>query len=426
MTQGAPGHVAVPAITPYVYLASAAMSILGNAVASIVWPWMVLERSGNPAAAGIVATAIAVPSLIFAFVGGHLVDTVGRKPMSVVSDVVSALSIVLLIMVDHVADLSLGWFIALGIFGAVGDVPGMSARSALVGDVVTEKMTLDRLSGVNQTIASFGFLVGPALAGVLLSTLNMTDVLWITAICSFAAAGLTTLLPVGTSAAAEEGETLCGSLGSWKRILAVPAIRLIAVVSLASTVCVAPLLAVLLPAHFQSIDRPGLLGITMSAYAVGEIVGGAYVAWRGTQRRRAMWAVAAGLEIVGMLFFTVIQLNWTAMVGMVIAGIGGGLFAPMIMVIVTEGVANDVRGRAFSLFNALGMFAAPIGLVIVTGLLHWLNIYHVCIVLSLVFLGVGSWSIARGWAVLPRYANANNEGRTVHADGVDCGDHERQ
>ena len=112
MTRGNPAGTTVPAATPYIYLASAATSILGNAVASIVWPWMVLDRTGDPAAAGLVATAITIPSLLFAFIGGHLVDTMGRKPMSIISDVVSALSIVLLIVVDHLLGLTLGWFIA--------------------------------------------------------------------------------------------------------------------------------------------------------------------------------------------------------------------------------------------------------------------------------------------------------------------------
>ena len=59
----------VAGATPYIYLASAATSILGNAVASIVWPWMVLEKTGNPAAAGIVATCITVPSTLSAAAG---------------------------------------------------------------------------------------------------------------------------------------------------------------------------------------------------------------------------------------------------------------------------------------------------------------------------------------------------------------------
>ncbi|MDN6132091.1 MAG: MFS transporter, partial [Corynebacterium casei] len=73
----------------WVYLSSAGMSALGYSVAGIVWPWIVLERTGDPAAAGLVAAAVAVPSVLFAFLGGYLIDTVGRKPMSVISDIIS-------------------------------------------------------------------------------------------------------------------------------------------------------------------------------------------------------------------------------------------------------------------------------------------------------------------------------------------------
>ena len=62
----------------WLYLTSAGLSLLGNGVATVVWPWLVLERTGNPAAAGLVATAIAIPSLLFAILGGQLSDTVGR------------------------------------------------------------------------------------------------------------------------------------------------------------------------------------------------------------------------------------------------------------------------------------------------------------------------------------------------------------
>ncbi|WP_224758599.1 hypothetical protein [Corynebacterium stationis] len=64
------------------------MSALGNSIAGIVRPWIVLERTGDPAAAGLVAAAVAVPSVIFASLGGYLIDTVGRKPMSVISDII--------------------------------------------------------------------------------------------------------------------------------------------------------------------------------------------------------------------------------------------------------------------------------------------------------------------------------------------------
>ena len=117
------------------YLSSAATSALGNAVATIVWPWLVLERTGDPAAAGFVAMAIAVPSVLFAIIGGQLIDTFGRKPLSVISDIISAASIIAVIAVDQTIGLNLTWFIIIGIAGAIGDIPGTAAREALIGDV---------------------------------------------------------------------------------------------------------------------------------------------------------------------------------------------------------------------------------------------------------------------------------------------------
>lgn len=121
------------------------MSALGNSIAGIVWPWIVLERTGDPAAAGLVAAAVAVPSVIFASLGGYLIDTVGRKPMSVISDIISGAS-----------------------------------------------------------VAGVAFLVGPAVAGVLSAALNSSLVRIITAACSFLAALLTTFLRLAKCELTEE------------------------------------------------------------------------------------------------------------------------------------------------------------------------------------------------------------------------------
>ena len=58
----------------WLYLSATGLSILGNAIITVVLPWLVLERTGDPVAAGVVATAIAVPSVLFALVGGHLIE----------------------------------------------------------------------------------------------------------------------------------------------------------------------------------------------------------------------------------------------------------------------------------------------------------------------------------------------------------------
>lgn len=433
----------------WIYLASAATSMLGNAVATIVWPWLVLDRTGDPAAAGLVAAAIAFPSLLFAFLGGHLIDTFGRKPMSIISDLISAASVVGVIIVDARLGLTMAWFVALGIIGAVGDIPGMAARSALVGDVSrVSGMTVDRIAGLNQSIGGLSWLLGPALAGFMMATIPIQLVLWITAGCSFAAALLTAMLrlhpgasdptpladdgsrgsppeggdPAGSvpgssvpgsggdpgAEAAAGGETIdIGALRAWGRVVRPPAIRLLVIITFASAALVSPYLAVLLPAHFQSIDAPAMLGLSMSTYAVGMVLAGLAVAKIGAQNRRAMWTTAIALDLIGFSMLGALGVSWLVIAGMFVAGVGGGFLGPLSMVLVTEDIPEKLRGRAFSVFTAVNQFAAPIGLVAVTALLTQADIYLVAAILAVIWAFISVWAIARGFRIFPPHAPAS-------------------
>ena len=56
------------------YFAADATSLLGNAAIGLTLPWLVLLRTGDASAAGIVAAATAAPALLAAVWGGSLVD----------------------------------------------------------------------------------------------------------------------------------------------------------------------------------------------------------------------------------------------------------------------------------------------------------------------------------------------------------------
>lgn len=382
----------------WIYLASAATSMLGNAVATIVWPWLVLERTGNPAAAGVVAAAIAVPSLAVAFLGGHLIDTLGRKLMSIISDIISGASVIGVILVDTTLGLTLAWFIALGIIGAVGDIPGMAARSALVGDVArTSGRSLDFIAGLNQSIGGMAWLLGPALAGFLMAALPIQSVLWITAGCSLLAAALTTLLRL--LPAVEEADLDIpdlGALRSWAEVIRPAPVRLLAAVTFISAALVSPYLSILMPAHFQATDAPIMLGLSMSAYAVGMMVSGGLVAAIGTTRRRLIWVGAMVLYLAGFSLMGALGFSWLVLIGMAVAGLGGGLMGPLQMVIVTEETPERLRGRAFSVFMAIGQFSAPIGLVAATFLLTQASIYVTAVALAVTWALISVWAIWRG------------------------------
>ena len=349
----------------WLYLGSGLSSALGNAISNVVWPWLVLHRTGDPAAAGLVATCILLPSIIVAIMGGDVIDRYGRKRISVISDIISAVSVVWLIAVDTTMGATLPWFIAIGIFGAVGDVPGMAARTALVGDISERSgKSLDWLAGANQSIMGVCYLVGPALAGVLLGQLPITWILWLD-------------------------------------VVKHPMLRPVIIAEIVIAMAVFPYLMVILPAHFTHTNSPATMGFALSSYAVGMIAGSILIAAVGERlRRNLLWLVAIGATAMGFLGVSCLIVTTIVVVGMFAAGCGNGLLRPIGTVVVTENVPETIRGRVFSLFSALDSFAGPIGLMATTAALQATDIYHVAVGCSLCAAVMFLWLGVMGYRTL--------------------------
>ncbi|MFT4296744.1 MAG: MFS transporter [Micropruina sp.] len=373
------------------YLTATATSLFGNSAISIVLPWLVLERTGDPAMAGTVAAASALPGAIAAFAGGHLIDKIGRRRMSVLSDIGSALAVAALAVVDATLGLDVTWFIVLGVLGALFDVPGMTARETLLANVSqTSGVALDKVASLRGMLFGLSFLAGPALAGWLLALLPAITVVWLTAACSALAALAIAVMPLLPSDAApgEDNSPLAG----FTHIRRSPPLLIMLVVSLGSMVLVAPLLSVVLPAHFVALAAPGLLGLTLSAYAVGTMAGSGIYGWAFAGRRWAAWVAANLLYVVSAVLIATLDGFWLIAAGMVAAGLGSGLLQPISTVVLTEHVPDALRGRVFGAYSALAMVASPLGL----GLM--------AMVLAGADLRFGAWMLAAGWVAVGVYA----------------------
>ena len=151
------------------YLLSCACSLLGNSVAGVILPLVMLATTGDALAAGTLALICAVPQFVIGLIGGALTDRFNRRNVSIVSDILSAASVALLPVVDMVWGLSFGWFVALGLLGAIGDIPGMTARDSLVPAVCErDGRSLQKFMGLAQSLDSLVVIVGPALAAFLM------------------------------------------------------------------------------------------------------------------------------------------------------------------------------------------------------------------------------------------------------------------
>ena len=65
---------------------------VANGVVMITVPWLVLERTGSPAQAGLLAALVSLPGIFVSPVIGGLIDRVGRRAVSALSDICSLLN----------------------------------------------------------------------------------------------------------------------------------------------------------------------------------------------------------------------------------------------------------------------------------------------------------------------------------------------
>ena len=400
-----------------IYLLSFALSMLGNSIASIALPLLVLQITGSVLSTGILAGATAIPAFLAGILGGVVIDRINRRTSSVVSDLLSAASLAALPLIDLATGLNLGWFILLGIIGSICDVPGLTAREALLPAVIgSSGLTAEKMIGIRETIGALIIVIGPAIAGGLIVAFEGSTVLWITAATSFAAAMLTLLMP--RSVGALEPVTVArGPLaqlaeGWWVLFRSNRLLLGVTLLNLVMVTVVVAFQGLILPAHFTLLGEPQLLGFVLTSIGAGTLLGGGIYAMLGARGPRRAWFVVGMLgTLIGIGLIAALPSIWVIFVGGFVLGLSLGLFGSLLGVLMLESIPDAVRGRVMGTQNSLIMLAAPLGVVGAAIVIHVSELAVAGIVMGVV------WATAIAAALLsPALRNLEPNGEGVPVD----------
>lgn len=386
--------LAVPA-----YLASYFLSILGNSIAAIALPLIVLSTTGSVLGTGSVSAATAIPAIFAGLFMGVAMDRFNRRNCSVVTDLISTLSVAALPVIDQITGLSLFWFILFGIVGSLGDLPGLAARTALLPAVLRHSgASTERMAGFSQVLAALAILVGPALAGTLMAILPGSTVLWITAGTSLLAALLTLLIPKAVGEIVLEpppADTPTPAYGwrvvseGWSVLLSSPFLMTITAISTLSIMALGALQGLILPVYFTGINQPSTLGFVLSAIGAGSLTGGAIYGMMGARGGRRFWLVA-GLIGTTIGFVATATLASVAVIlsGAVMLGLASSLFSGLFGVLAIERIPEHARGRIAGIQNALITAAVPLG-IMATAILIEVSSLSIAVAIA-----AGIWAVA--------------------------------
>ena len=353
----------------YAMLAAGVVSLIGNALTAVALPWFVLQTTGSPAQAGLVGFAQSLPHLAAGLMGGILVDRLGYTRIAIVSDLVSGATVAFIPLLYYTVGLNFWVLLVLVFLGAMLDVPGLTARRAMLPELATQAdMPLSRANAWFESAQSIAWLVGPPIAGILIAAIGAAGVIVIDAI-TFAVsillmvAFIPRLAPVARQATGKLREELLAGL----RFIRHDPVLLWMAIGLAISNCLsAPLTSVILPVYVtETSNRASDLGLLLSAGSVGILTGALlYGAIGHRVSRRTIWLVGYAMSPLVYWMLTAMVPFWALIVVSAVSYIAMGPINPLMVTVRHERAPHELRGRVFASYSAIAMSAGPIGMLV--------------------------------------------------------------
>lgn len=375
-----------------------AVSGISNGVVMITVPWIVLELTGSAAKAGLLAALSSLPGIFVSPVVGGLIDRFGRRAISMFSDVMSMISVLMFLVINAVGDLTYSWILIIAVLGACFDPAGYTARKALIPNAATASgIEIDSANGRHEGIFAIGWMVGPAIGSACIKWSGPMLAFAVTAVMFAAATIAVSLMHVDdehgkTVAHHEDGhESFFASLREGFHALTrdKPLLAL-AIGFMFLSGLYMPIDTVIFPTYFESINNATGLGALFASLAAGMVIGSfAYGRLAARFSASALLRIVMIVSTASLMPMAILPPTWLFVVLGFFAGLSWGPFNPLWNSIVQKRVQPELQGRVYGLQMSLLYAAPPLGQLIVGASVDHFGLQSTFVVVMAVFGLVG-------------------------------------
>jgi MFS family permease len=342
------------------YISGQGTSVIGNWVQKVAQAWLVLELTGSGTLLGVTVGLQQLPTLLLTPWGGLLADRIDRRKLILYAQSIAILPVVTLGVLTATGLINVWLVMALALVLGIIESLDKPARHIFVADLVDRKHLVNAVT-LNNIVFNAGKVVGPAVAGVLISTAGVAVAFLLNAL-SYAAVVVVLLLIPGRPPCARPAFRVSGQLREGARY----AIRTPGVAAPLALMTVAGLLAYewVVPIPLFAVETfdgdADLVGLFFTTMGAGAVFGGLALAG-------VLQATPVRLIIGGMLFSTVLLITAfapnvvLAMVSLFLLGAVGVAFRSIATSVVQLYSEPAMRGRAVSLLLVALSGTGPVG-----------------------------------------------------------------
>jgi MFS family permease len=322
------------------------VSVFGSMITYVAIPYQMYDITKSMTHVGMLGIVQLIPLVISGFWGGALADSFNRRKIVIFTDIANALGNLLLILFTLSGSKE---FLVLYVLAGVMAIFKGLERPALEAMVqqLFDKKDIPKVSSLQSLKTTSGMILGPALGGVLISSVGIVATYAIDlltyAVSLICILQLKNLKELKEKRKVSVSSILDGFNYAWKR----PDLMGTYVVDMASMIFAFP--NPLFPALAMAMGDTGKLGWFYSAPAVGAFIGSLTSGWTHKVLRHGkaiticafLWCV--GMFLFGMSSHFYLWLFFLALAGW--ADMISGIFRATMW---NETIPEDYRGRLAS------------------------------------------------------------------------------
>ncbi|MDT4891858.1 MAG: hypothetical protein QOE97_893 [Pseudonocardiales bacterium] len=327
-------------------------SFVGSMLTQVAVPVQVYALSRDPLYVGFVGLAGLVPIVVFGIYGGAIADAVDRRTLYFVSSLATWLVTLALLAQTLLAVGSVALILLLVAVQSGAFAIASSARGAIIPRIV-EPSLVPAANTLNFTVGNVGQVVGPLVAGVLVTRNHgFAYAYGIDAVLFTAALYSGFRLPAIPPDHAAERAGMRTVLAGLRFIVVQPVLLMSFVVDIAAMVLAMP--RSLFPAAADERFGGHGVGLLYSAIAVGSVLAGLSSGWIGRVRRQgralvvAIVAWGAAVAVSGLA-----HRLWLAVALLAVAGAADLVSSVYRQTILQTYAPDEMRGRMQGVFIAV-------------------------------------------------------------------------
>ena len=372
------------------------ISYVGDRLTLLAIPWFVLQTTGSVAKTGITAFFTTLPSIFSAFFSGPMVDRLGYKRTSVLGDIASGISTMLIPLLSHTIGLAFWQLLVLVFLGGLLKAPGETARASLLPDLGSNaKVRMERVNSIGDGLSRVSGLLGIPLAAVLIVLIGASNLLWLDAASFFLSALLIGMVVPSSivKKAASEHEQIPGTVLDGLHFIVRN--RLLLSLILTSTITNlldAALFGVGMPVYAKqiwgSVLPIGLLSGTFGGCAfLSTVLFGLFGHRLPRRMTFALCYIAIGVRFWALAF----RLPLPALVPIyAFNGLAVGPLNPIGMTVEQEITPVEMRARVFGATSAGYLAGIPLGGLVGGYLINWIGLLPALFTMGATYLMVTS------------------------------------